>query len=269
MNGSIRVGIIGGGGWLGNAICEAILEAGVVEQRTLSLSYRKDRPRRFPDAFWTTDNRELVERSNVVILSVRPQDWPSLKVSIADRLVISVMAGIRLSAICDQHATTRAVRAMPNAAAEVGKSYTPWFASENTSEDDRAIVRTIFDACGEQDEVGSERDLDYLTGLTGSGPAFPALLAAAMVDHAIAFGLTRKVAEKAAITVLTGAGRLMERQPQTPDRLVEAFLDYRGTTAAGIEAMRGAGFDAAVAAGLQNAFEKAVRMGSVGSPFTT
>lgn len=264
MSGSVRVGVIGGNGWLGSAICQSMLDKGVVAPQDLSLSYRKTRPDRFRDAFWTTDNRELVERSDVVILSVRPEDWPSATVNIAGRLAISVMAGVPLSAICDRHATRRAVRAIPNAAAEVGKSYTPWFASSETREDDRAVVRAIFEACGEQDEVGSERDIDYLTGLAGSGPAFPALLAAAMVDHAIAFGLTREVAEKAATTVLTGAGRLMERHPQTPDRLVELFLEYRGTTAAAIEAMRGAGFDAAVATGLQSAFEKSLRMARAG-----
>ena len=143
----------------------------------------------------------------------------------------------------------------------MGKSYTPWFASGEIDENDRAIVRAIFDACGVQDEVSSERDIDYLTGLTGSGPAFPALLAAAMVDHAISFGLSRKLAERAALTVLTGAGRLIEHQSQSPDQLVERFLEYRGTTAAGINAMRGAGFDASVATGLQSAFEKSLQMG--------
>nr|MDQ2705040.1 pyrroline-5-carboxylate reductase [Pseudomonadota bacterium] len=96
----------------------------------------------------------------------------------------------------------------------------------------------------------------------GSGPAFPALLAAAMVDHAVAFGLSREIAERAATTVLTGTGRLLEHRPESPDRVVDIFLRYRGTTAAGIEAMRDAGFDRSVAAGLQKAFEKSQKMGN-------
>ena len=99
MGGSFRLGIIGGGGWLGNAICEAILNVGIVQPQSISLSYRRSRPSRFHDLFWTTDNQELVERSDVVILSVRPEDWPSVTDDMEGRLVISVMAGIRLSAI--------------------------------------------------------------------------------------------------------------------------------------------------------------------------
>ena len=262
MIGSTRIGVIGGGGWLGSAIVDAILNAGVIRPQDIALSYRRGKPSRFPDTFWTTDNQALADRCDVVIVSVRPEDWPSLTVDAAGKLVISVMAGIRLSAICDQHGTARAVRAIPNAAAEFGRSYTPWIATPETSDNDRATVRAIFDACGIQDEVASERDIDYLTGLTGSGPAFPALLAAAMVDHAVAFGLSREIAERAATTVLTGTGRLLERRPEAPDRMVDIFLGYKGTTAAGIEAMRDAGFDRSVAAGLQKAFEKSQKMGN-------
>ena len=262
MIGSTRIGVIGGGGWLGSAIVDVILNAGMIRPQNLALSYRRGKPSRFPDAFWTTDNQALADRCDVVIVSVRPEDWPSLTVDAAGKLVISVMAGIRLSAICARHATSRAVRTIPNAAAEFGRSYTPWIATPETSDSDRSIVRAIFDACGVQDEVASERDIDYLTGLTGSGPAFPALLAAAMVDHAVAFGLSREIAERAATTVLTGTGRLLERRPEAPDRMVDIFLGYKGTTAAGIEAMRDAGFDRSVAAGLQSAFEKSRKMGN-------
>jgi pyrroline-5-carboxylate reductase len=199
----------------------------------------------------------------VIILSVRPQDWPSLALDSAGKLVISVMAGIRLAAICDRHATKRAVRTIPNAAAEVGRSYTPWVATGEIGNDDRAIVHAIFDACGVQDEVSSERDIDYLTGLAGSGPAFPALLAAAMVSHAVGHGLPREVAERAALTILTGTGRLVERNPQAPDKVVDVFLGYQGTTAAGIKGMRDAGFDSAVAIGLQAAFERSLELGLV------
>lgn len=262
MSTSMRIGVIGGGGWLGSAIVASVLAAGVVRQQDISLSYRREKPTRFPKAFWTTDNQALADRSDVVILSVRPEDWPSLKVGAADKLVISVMAGIRLSALCERHGTRRAVRSIPNAAAEVSLSYTSWIATSDISGTDRQIVRAIFDACGVQDEVSNERDIDYLTGLTGSGPAFPALLAAAMVEHAIAFGLSREIAQRAAKTVLTGAGRILEHAPKPPDELVDVFLEYRGTTAAGIEAMRDAGFDRAVAIGLQKAFEKSQEMGN-------
>lgn len=261
MDGSLRIGIVGGGGWLGGAIAGALLDAGLIEPHRLSLSYRKEQSQRFANAFWTTDNQALADRSDVIILSVRPADWKGLTVDARGKLVISVMAGIRLSTLSDRHNTGRVVRSLPNAGAEVGKSYTPWIVSNEVNDDDRTIVRAIFDACGSQDEVASETDIDYLTGLSGSGPAFPALLAAAMMHDAVAYGLPKDIARRAVTTVLAGAGRLIEHREDCPDDIVKAFLDYRGTTAAAIEGMRAAGFDASVANGLSAALKKSVSMG--------
>ncbi|TCN36528.1 pyrroline-5-carboxylate reductase family protein [Sinorhizobium americanum] len=261
MSGSLRIGIIGGGGWLGGAMAASILDAGLVQPHDLSLSYRREQPHRFSDSFWTTDNQRLADRSDVIIVSVRPADWRPLKVDAYGKLVISVMAGIRLSQLAEHHNTDRVVRSLPNAAAEVGKSYTPWIGSEGVNDQGRAIVRAIFDACGAQDEVASENDIDYLTGLSGSGPAFPALLADAMMRDAVARGLEPDLARRAVTAVLVGSGRLFEKSGECPTDTVEAFVGYRGTTAAAIEAMRASGFDAAVRNGLDAAFRKSVTMG--------
>jgi pyrroline-5-carboxylate reductase len=256
-----RIGVIGGAGWLGGAIVESLLRTQIVYPEDLTLSYRTKRPDRYPGACWTQNNQELVDRSHVVILSVRPQDWPSITVDASGKLIISVMAGIRLEQIVTRHKSERVVRALPNAGAEVGQSYTPWIAAPALSDADRVLVRAIVGACGPEDEVSSEADIDYLTGLSGSGPAFPALLASAMLKHALAQGISVAVAGRAVETLLVGAGRLLERHHEHPDDTVASFLDYRGTTAAAIEAMRGAGFDTAVAAGLSAAATKSASMG--------
>ncbi|SCB58951.1 pyrroline-5-carboxylate reductase [Rhizobium aethiopicum] len=261
MSVSLRIGIIGGGGWLGGAIAGSILDSGLVDPQNLCLSHRGDQPLRFPDSFWTKDNQELAGRSDVILLSIRPDDWRWLAVDASGKLVISVMAGIRLSALSERHKTSRVVRALPNAAAEVAKSYTPWIGASSITRDDRAVVRAILETCGSEDEVARESDIDYLTGLTGSGPAFPALLAAAMMRDAVARGLPAELARRAVNTVISGAGRLLERRDECPDDVVQTFLDYRGTTAAAIEGMRAAGFDISVAHGLSAAFKKSVSMG--------
>lgn len=258
---ALRIGVIGGGGWLGSAIANAVLAAGIAKPHDLALSYRSTCPDRFPGAFWTSDNQALVDRSDIIVLSVRPDDWADLAVDADGKLVISVMAGVRLAALCDRHHTRRVVRTLPNAAAEVRSSYTPWIATSDVDDADRAAVRTIFDACGVQDEVRTEAEIDYLTGLTGSGPAFPALLAEAMMADALAHGLDRKVAQRAVNTVLVGTGRLLEQRDDCPTETVQTFLDYRGTTAAAIEEMLSAGFGSAVTGGLAAAFKKSVRMG--------
>jgi pyrroline-5-carboxylate reductase len=261
MGNASRIGVIGGGGWLGGAIVQSILDAELASPERLTLSFRHARPARFEGVHWTRDNQELADRSDVIVVSVRPADWPSLAVHAGGKLVLSVMAGVRLDRLSAQLGTERVVRALPNAAAEVGKSFTPWIASASVSEQDRAVVRSLLGACGSDAEVRDEAEIDYLTGLSGSGPAFPALLATAMMRDAVARGLDRDVARRAATAVLIGAGRLLERHDDCPAAMVDRFVGYRGTTAAAIGAMRAAGFETAVSEGLSAAFGKAASLG--------
>ena len=258
---ALRIGIIGGSGWLGGAFAQAIPAAGITSTEHLTLSYRSTRPARFANARWTRDNQDLADRCDVIIVSVRPDDWPPLCVSAQGKLVVSVMAGITLEDLQAKLKTDRAVRSLPNAAADVGWSYTPWVASPAVTAQDRLLVARLFEACGAGEEMPGERELDYLTGLSGSGPAFPALLAAAMMRDAVSRGIDPDVARRAVTAVLIGAGRLLETKAQSPADTVEVFAAYRGTTAAAIEAMRSAGFDAAVAAGLEAALRKTTGMG--------
>ena len=261
MGDNLKIGVIGASGWLGGAIVRSVLHAGLVTPEELTLSYRSEGRKRVQGVRWTRDNQELIDRSDVVVVAVRPVDWPSVTVNAGGKLVISVMAGVRLGELADRLGTRRVVRALPNAAAEVAKSYTPWVASADAGDRDRATVRRIFDACGTTDEVLSEAEIDYLTGLSGSGPAFPALLAAAMMSDALARGLQPDVARRAVNAVLVGAGRLVEAHEESPADVVERFVSYGGTTAAAIEAMRSAGFDASVRSGLVQALERAEKMG--------
>ncbi len=260
----IRIGIVGGNGWLGGALARALVASGLLPPSSLTLSCRSAPPDWLPGAEWTRDNQALADAVDVIILSARPENWPDVRISAAGGLVVSVMAGVPLAALSAGTGTQRVVRALPNAAAEVGRSYTPWVASPGTTDEDRRIVGRIFDACGTQDEVASEAAISYLTGLSGTGPAYPALLAAAMIEDAVAHGIPRDVARRAAVDMLIGTGRLFEKDGADPAATVTAFLAYRGVTAAAIEAMRAEGFDRVVSAGLRAAHAKTISM-DVGS----
>ena len=259
-----RIGIIGGNGWIGGAVARAAVAAGVLPARDLTLSCRSTPPDWLPEAHWTHDNQALADRSDIVILSVRPQDWPEVAIQAPGKLVVSVMAGVTISDIAARTGAERIVRALPNAASEVGLSYTPWTASAAVTEADRAALRGLLESFGSGDEVPDEAGIDYMTGSSGTGPAYPALLAAAMIRDAVAHGLPPEVARRSAIALLVGTGRLFEKNGEDPEDTVEAFVAYRGITAAAIEAMRKAGFDEAVAAGLATALEKSRALSNPG-----
>ncbi len=253
----IRIGVIGANGWLGGAIVEAMLITGVAAPERLTLSYRSATPTRFPQARWTRDNQQLVENSDAIIVSVRPDDWRALAMDARGKLVISVMASVALAPMVEAFRTPRVARAMPNAAAELRCSYTPWFVTLAATEEDRRLVQTIFEACGACDEAASEDEIDYFSGFSGSGQAYPALLAAAMESAALARGVRPEMARRAVVQLMIGAGRLFEAHPESPTEVVETFVRYRGITTAAIETMRANRFDEAVKAGLEAAHRKA------------
>ena len=147
------------------------------------------------------------------------------------------------------------VRALPNAAASIRKSFTPWFATPPVSDGNKRLVQALLETCGDADEVLQEGHIDYCVGMTGSGAAFPALLAQAMIEHAVSRGLPPAVARRAARGVLVNASQLLADDDSAA--VVQAMIDYRGTTAAALQAMMDQGFKAAVGVGLEAAASKA------------
>ncbi|MFM2371619.1 MAG: hypothetical protein RIS85_1341 [Pseudomonadota bacterium] len=254
------LGIVGGGGWLGGAIARAALNQGVLQPEALTLSWRSAPPRNMPGVRLTQDNCALCDSADIVMLSVRPEDWPAVAHPVPGKLVISVMAGVSLETLARAHQTTRVIRALPNAAAEVGASYTPLVAHNGATQADRDFARRLFEACGAVDDVQDEGHLDYLSGLTGTGPAYPSLMAAAMVEDAVARGLPETIAQRAVNTMFVGTGRLIEAGNPDPASTVETFTAYRGVTAAGLDAMAQAGLPQAVRAGLAAALARTTQM---------
>lgn len=255
-----RIGIIGGNGWLGSAIAAATVTSRFVDPSRLTLSSRSGNRGAvsIPGARWTHDNAELVDRSDVVVLSVRPDQFPAVDIDAGGKLVVSVMAGVPARAISERTRADQVVRSLPNAAASIQKSFTPWFAVPHVSEENKRLVQALLETCGDADEVSQESHIDYCVGMTGSGAAFPALLAQAMIEHAVSQGLPLAFARRAARGVLVNAGQLLANDD--PTAIVEAMIDYRGTTAAALETMMDQGFKTAVAAGLEAAASKAAAM---------
>jgi pyrroline-5-carboxylate reductase len=257
----MRLGIIGATGWLGSALGRRMLDAGFLPPLDLVLLNRSG-PR--PDYHgrtglaWASDAADLVARVDVVILSVRPEDYAGLALQAPGRLVVSLMAGVPLSALAQTGG--RIVRALPNAAAEQGRSYTPWLAGPGVTGADRILVRELLATFGTEDEVSDEGQIDVLTALSGSGAAYPAMMAAAMLAQAHRMGLPEDIAQRAVEAVICDGAEMLRGRLGTAPALLETYRGYRGTTAAGLDAAEGLGFAKAIQAALQAATIKASRM---------
>jgi pyrroline-5-carboxylate reductase len=257
----MRLGIIGATGWLGSALGRAVLDSRLVATSDLVLLNRSgpwpDYHRR-TDVTWASDVTDLVAQTDAVVLSVRPEDYTGLGLHAPGRLVISFMAGVPMAALA--RTGGRIVRAMPNAAAARGRSYTPWLAGPGVTGADRALVRAILATFGTEDEIREEAQLDVLTALSGSGAAYPALMAAAMLAQARVRGLPEEVARRAVEAVVCDGADLLRGRIETAPDLLDTYRGYRGTTAAGLDAAEAMGFAKAIQEALEAATIKAGRM---------
>lgn len=257
-----HLGVIGGGGWLAGALLRPALADRIVRPADLVLSSRSGDISGFedwPGVHVTTENSVLVDASDVILLSVRPADLDGIELDLRGRFVISVMAGVTVEEISERFGAVRIVRAMPNACAEQRLSFTPWFATDGVRRSETEFVQRFFSASGRAHLVTNEQELDYFTALTGSGPAFPALVADAMIRHAIESGIDPETADIAVRQLFLGAATQMASISDTPADIVELFMEYRGTTAAGLSAMIDADLAHAVFIGLSAARRRAMR----------
>lgn len=188
----------------------------------------------------------LVADFDLLLVAFKPQHLaaadPRLAEWTAGKLVVSILAGRKLSSLIKVFSRARnVVRTMPNTPGQIGAGITAWCSRAPLSDADRATVRSLLDALGQSIEV-PETDLDAVTGLSGSGPAYVFEFAAALRDAGVAAGLTRPAAEKLAVETLLGSARLLARKNIEPETLRDQVTSPNGTTFAGLQRMKAGDF---------------------------
>jgi pyrroline-5-carboxylate reductase len=258
-----RLGIVGATGWLGQGLGLNLLERGLMVPGDLVLLNRSGPSAayaKFPGVIWARDMAGMQDLCDTIVLSVRPEDFPVAGFAPGKRLVISFMAGVPMDRLAALAPLARLVRAMPNGGATTGNSYTPWLA-QGLDTADQARVRQILSAIGREDRVETEDHLDILTALSGSGPAYPALLARALLRVGLELGLPQPIAARAVEAVVAGSAAGLVGGAERADEILAAMLSYRGITAAGLAAAEAGGFDRAIRAAITAATAKARSMG--------
>ncbi|MFC0198844.1 pyrroline-5-carboxylate reductase family protein [Paracoccus rhizosphaerae] len=259
----MKIGIIGATGWLGSATGAKLLAKGVVAPCDLVLLNRSGARADYhghSDVTWAMDVADLAGQSDVIILSVRPANWPGLGLRAPDKLLISFMAAVGLSALSASGA--RIVRAMPNAAIEIGASYSPWVAGPGVTGRDRDWVRTILSAIGTGDELATEDQIDLMTAVPGAGAAYPAFMAVAVSRWLTDRGIAPNVAWRATEGMICGGARLLEGRADQAACVLNTYRAYDGTTAAGVAAAEAHGFADCLHAALDAAVSRAQSMTS-------
>lgn len=189
---------------------------------------------------------ELLAGADAVVIAFKPQHLagadPRLAELTAGKLVVSVLAGKRLPRLAQAFPRARnVVRTMPNTPGQIGAGITGWCALAPLAAADRALVERLLKALGEAVEV-ADSDMDALTAVSGSGPAYVFEFAAALRDAGAAAGLSREVADKLSAATLLGAARLLARKQIDPEVLRNQVTSPNGTTFAGLKRMEAGNF---------------------------
>ena len=182
-----------------------------------------------------------------VVLGIKPQLFPSvgeqtIKALVSDHtLVLSIMAGIGTGKIAEILNATHVIRAMPNTPGQIGKGVTAYWNSPTVPSDAEALAVSLLRPLGTVEKLQSEKQMDAVTAVSGSGPAYVFLLAEAMAAAGEGEGLERGLAERLAWQTVIGSAALMEETGQNPQDLRRAVTSPEGTTAAATDALTAGG----------------------------
>jgi pyrroline-5-carboxylate reductase len=262
-----RALIVVGGGKMGEAFVTGLIRTGWAAPESIAVVEQSERRR----GELVDLHTGLVVVSEVAaalaeepadgaVIAVKPADVEGVCRELAEtRLArfLSVAAGVTLGSLegwlsAKTGNPPAVVRAMPNTPALVGTAASAMSPGSNAGEDDVDWARGILEAVGSVVEL-AEPDLDAVTGLSGSGPAYVFLLAEALIDAGVLVGLTRPVARELAVQTVLGSARLLAETGEEPSALRASVTSPGGTTAAGLRALEAAGvrhavLDAVVAA---------------------
>ncbi|BBL78943.1 pyrroline-5-carboxylate reductase [Rubrobacter xylanophilus] len=260
-----RVGVIGAGK-IGGSLLRRLAESGDFELAVSDVHPEQlERFRGYERVRSFSSNRELAEASEIVIVAVKPWDVAGVLEEISPamgpssgRSVTSVAAGVEIKSIESRLPEgTPVLRVMPNVCASVGLGA----AVITANEPGRRVLPEVMDIFGRVGEVMElpERLFDAATALHGSGPAYVALFADALVQAGVREGLPREVARRLVVGTLAGTAVLLKER--SAHQVRDEVMTPGGTTAAAFVAMEKAGFVGAVYDGVNAATRRARELG--------
>ncbi len=270
---TIKFGLIGGG-VMGEALLSRLIARGIYQSSEVivsePLSSRLDFLKQQYGVAVTTDNSQVfTEAKEVLFLAVKPQVFSAIAQELADidilnrehtPLIISILAGVPLSQLEAAFVQLPVIRAMPNTPATVGAGVTAICLGAYTNAKHHQIAQQVFSAVGEVVEV-SEALMDAVTGLSGSGPAYVALMVEALADGGVAAGLPRVIANQLALQTVLGTAKLLQETKMHPAELKDRVTSPGGTTIAGIAKLEQAGFRSALIEAVKAATERSQELG--------
>ena len=208
-------------------------------------------------------NQALINCCEVIVVAVKPQVISSALAGLATRdssqLVVSVVAGTKIETLVKLLGTKNVVRAMPNTPCLIGQGVSGYCVSAAVSAEHEKIASSIFESVGSAIKVDEEQ-LDAVTGLSGSGPAYVYTFIEAMIDAGVSVGLPHEVASELALRTITGATQMVESTGHDPAQLRDQVTSPGGTTLHGLQQIEKLGFRESVLAAVKAATLRSIEL---------
>lgn len=267
-----KIGFVGNGR-MGEALVRGILRAGIVAPKNIYSSDIDEQKLQILHEELginiSLDNKEIVQKSDIVILAVKPQVLKKVLQELRPHvmpkhLVISTAAGIPIQRVAGElPEDIRVVRVMPNIAATVEAAPSAVCYGPAVTKEDMGIVEEIFGAVGRVVRV-PEHLMDAVTGLSGSGPAYVFVMIEALADGGVYEGLDRNTSLILAAQTVFGAAKMVLETGKHPAELKDMVASPGGTTIQGLRVLEEKGFRAALISAVSAATTRSKELGETG-----
>ena len=210
------------------------------------------------------NNKDCIKDAKYIFIAVKPAFLSDLFAEIkndipSDAVVISMAAGVKIEKL-ESFAKARYVRIMPNVPAQIAKGMTALSCNDNITSEELSDITEILETAGKVEQV-SEKLMDCVTGVSGSGPAFVFMFIEAMADAAVRCGMPRKQAYTYAAQTVMGSAALVLETGKHPGELKDSVTSPAGTTIEGVAALESNGMRNAVIEAVTASYNKSVSLG--------
>lgn len=208
----------------------------------------------------TNDNNEVINKSDIIFICVKPQDMGELLVEIQGNveerhLIVSIAAGISLGYLQELLPNKRVVRVMPNILCSVGGMAAAFSAGEYATQEDIKTIEGLLNSAGISFLV-EEKLLDAVTALSGSGPAFMAFIVDLFIRKGKELGLEQEVSKHLALQTMSGTSKMLIEKNMEPEELISMVASPGGTTFAGLEVLQNSDIEETIKKTMEAAVKK-------------
>ena len=259
-----------GSGVMAEAMIAGLLRDGLVTPDRLVASHpraeRRESLEREYGIRTVAENAEAVREADVIVLGIKPQMLERVGRDIGPQLrrgqlVLSVLAGATTAALTGILGHDQVVRSMPNTAARLGKGVTVWYATPETTEQQRAQAAALLGALGHQLEVDDEKMVAMATAVSGTGPTYVFLVMEALIDAAVHLGFPRHIAHDLVIETLEGSTLFAKQSGMHPAELRNMVTSPGGTSAAALHELESGRLRTVLSEAVWAAFRRTVELG--------